>query len=209
MEDIRARSRAEAERLLERMFKAGAQHLYIFERMQALPQTRHVLSGPPAVNVELLLILLALVREVSGASAKTCHKKAAAKAQTLIPGLKGWNGPRSDWLGSGVERVPLNLIPLLLHRKALWVDDSLAEALKGCRAWHGSCLLSYHRPVIQGFIAHVDSWSKRNGLGRAATDELQKLVSKLVAFTKTENSSLATWAKKQVSRLQNVLKRES
>ncbi len=199
----------DAQSLLERMFKAGAEHFYIFKRMEAARQTRGVLSASPAVNAELVLILVALVREVASASGKTCHAKGAAKAQELIPGLRGWKAPRSDWLGSGVERVPLQLLPLLLRRKALWTDETLAEALKGCRAWRGMLMLGYHHSVIQAFAAHVDRYAKRNGLGRASTAELVKVQAKLAAFTRSEISRLATWAKKQANRLQTILAREA
>lgn len=203
----RAQSRGEAERLLEKMLKEGAQHLYISDRIKSLPETKALLSAQPPVNAELLLILSALICATAKASDKTVHQKAAGKARELIPGLKAWTAPRSDWLGSGVERVPLWLTPLLLHRRAEWSDESMATALKACHVFRTTPTLAWQRPLIQTFVAHVDAYAKRNGLGPKTTAELLKVRTKLDKFVLTENSRLATWAKKQSRRLDRILAR--
>jgi len=191
--------RLEAQNLLAQMLKAGAAQLYILDRMLPLPETKAAMSAQSEVLAEEISILAELIEVVAKAGAKTIREQAVARAEELLPGLRGWKAPKSDWLGSGLERLPVGLVPLLLRRKISWTEKSLAEGLKCCRSSKGWHMLANHQEVIQAFVNHVIRLQKSEVLAPVALAELLKLRSKLQEFAANEKSQLANWAQKQAN----------
>ncbi len=195
-------SSVEAERLLEQLFKAGASHYYIFDRMQSQTEMKTILNAPSEVAVEVLLRLTALISKALTSKQAEVHANCAALAKEIIPGLRDWKDKGSDWLGSGMERVPPQLVPLLLCRTLACDDSTFARLLGVCcipRTPYSFLLL---RDVIQAFIGQAIRRARSEGTGNETRKVLLKLQSKLARLSRAEISRLGTWAKKQAVKIE-------
>lgn len=199
---------AEAERLLERFFRSGPEHYFIFGRMLDLAPTKALLDAPRPVVVEILRRLMALIAVVAKAPHGTSMAAGDALVRRLVPGLADWSDDDSKWLPAGAERVPPQLVPLLLRKRLECSDITFAELLGHCAEIRKTEYLLIYRKVIEAWVRHVVRRAKTDGVGEHSVDPSKRLAKILSGISAKEIGKLATWGKKQADAIREALATE-
>jgi len=199
---------AQAERLLECFFRSGPRHRFIFGVMQPLAPTKALLDAPRPVVVEIVRRLMALIEAVAKARQGTSMAACDSLVRQLVPGLASWDDEDSKWLPSGAERVPPQLVPLLLRKRLECSDATFAELIERCCAIRRPEYLLIYGKVVEGMVKQAVRRMDTDGLGEHSSKPLKRFGKVLDGVSRNEISALARWGKKLAASIREAQARE-